>query len=86
MQRREFITLLGSAVTWPIGVHAQQPKIPTIGFIGGSSSGGGTALVECFVSGLRDLGWINDKSIKTKVRWAEGLADRHLQANLPIPS
>ena len=78
MGRREFITLLGGAVVWwPLKARAQQPKIPIIGFIGGSSSAGGTALVECFISGLRDLGWHDDKSIKTKVRWTEGLADRY---------
>lgn len=74
MRRREFIMLM---TAWPLAARAQQSKRPTIGFIGGSSSAGGTALVECFVSGLRDLGWIDGKSIKIEVRWAEGLADRY---------
>jgi putative tryptophan/tyrosine transport system substrate-binding protein len=78
VKRREFITLLGgAAAAWPLAVRAQQRAMPIIGFIGGSSSTGGTALVECFVSGLRDLGWIDGKSIKTEVRWTEGLADRY---------
>src|ERR1051325_3272621 len=77
MRRREFIMLLGGLLAWPLVARSQQSKIPIVGFIGGSSSAGGTALVECFISGLRGLGWIDGKSIKTEVRWTEGLADRY---------
>jgi ABC transporter substrate binding protein len=53
MTRREFITLLGGAVTtWPLAARAQQPaKLPTIGLLGLPAKGATTDIPIVFVTG-----------------------------------
>lgn len=77
MRRREFISLLGSgAATWPLAARAQQPagKLPTIGFLGTVAKSAWP--VEVFDKRLRELGWIEGRTITIEYRWAEGREER----------
>src|SRR5947207_2486467 len=64
MKRREFITLLGgAAAAWPLAAHAQQAsKLPTIGFLGGSTASTQSEWTAAFVQRLRELGWIEGRT------------------------
>src|SRR5450631_2681489 len=77
MKRREFITLIGgAAATWPLAARAQQAgKQPTIGFLGGGTSSAQSLWTAAFEQRLRELGWIEGRTIAIEYRWAEGRSD-----------
>src|SRR6516225_9680195 len=78
MTRREFITLLGgAAAAWPLAANAQQPaKLPTIGYLGASTPSFDSHRVGAFVQRLRELGWIEGRTVAIEYRWAEGRRER----------
>jgi len=75
MRRREFITLLGGAVAWPIAARGQS-SIPVIGFINGSSATAYAAYVQAFIRGLAETGHTVGENVAIEYRWAEGHYDR----------
>jgi ABC-type uncharacterized transport system substrate-binding protein len=78
VRRRAFITLLGGAVVWPLAARAQQTqKLPTIGFLGSSTASAESQRVAAFVQRLRELGWIEGRTVAIEVRWAEGRNERY---------
>jgi putative ABC transport system substrate-binding protein len=77
VKRREFITLLGGAVTWPIAARAQQSgKLPTIGFLGSTTPLVESQRIAAFVQRLHQLGWIENRNVTIEYRWAEGRTER----------
>ena len=76
MKRREFIAFLGGAVAWPFASRAQPAKLPTIGFLGADTPSGWSLWVAAFVQHLRELGWIEGRTVAIEIRWAEGRPER----------
>jgi putative ABC transport system substrate-binding protein len=77
MRRREFIRLFGgAAVTVPVVARAQQPAMPVIGFMNGSSPEAFARQLPAFRQGLSETGYIEDHNVKIEYRWAESQYDR----------
>src|SRR5215204_5927334 len=77
MKRREFTAGLGVAAAWPLMVRAQQSRLPTIGFMGGSTPSATSQWTAIFVKRLRELDWVEGKNLAIEYRWAEGRTERY---------
>jgi len=77
MRRRNFIALLGGAASWPLTARAQQAgRLPTIGYLGSGALATESQRMAAFVQRLRELGWIEGRTVVIDYRWAEGRSER----------
>jgi ABC-type uncharacterized transport system substrate-binding protein len=79
MRRRDFVALLGggAAAAWPLSARGQQMgKRPIIGFLGANTPSAQSQWTAAFVQRLRDLGWIEGRSVTIEYRWADGRPER----------
>jgi putative tryptophan/tyrosine transport system substrate-binding protein len=78
IERRKFLaTLGGAAAAWPLAAKAQQAgPLPTIGFLVAGTPTSHGQWVAAFVQRLRELGWIEGRTITIEYRWAEGRSER----------
>jgi putative ABC transport system substrate-binding protein len=76
MERRDFITLLGSAAAaWPLSARAQQQAMPVVGYLDSRSEQSDTPFVAAFRRGLAESGDLG-KRAKLEFRWADNQSDR----------
>ena len=78
LNRRDFISCLGGAAAWPLAAHAQQPgKLRTIAYFGTSTPAAQSQWTAAFLQRLRELGWIEGRTVAVEYRWAQGRTERY---------
>jgi putative ABC transport system substrate-binding protein len=70
---------VASPAIWPPTLRAQQPAMPTIGFLGAETPALWGSRLRAFHRGLADAGYVEGRNVAVEYRWAEGQNDR-LQA------
>ena len=81
MRRREVILALGgAAASTPFAARAQRPATPpTIGFLGATTSATANQWVAAFVARLKELGWVEGRTVMIEYRWAEAHSERYAE-------
>ena len=64
LKRRDFVTLLGGAVTWPLLARAQEVAMPVAGFIRDGSAEANARNVIAFRKGLNETGYVEGQNVK----------------------
>src|SRR5215831_14417480 len=79
MRRRDFIGIAsGAAVAVPFAGRAQQKRVPVIGFLSFTPGSGDPLprVVEAFLKGLEETGYVAGRDVTIEYRWAESRPDR----------
>jgi putative tryptophan/tyrosine transport system substrate-binding protein len=76
VKRRDFITLVGGAVAWPLAAQAQRPAVPVIGFLQSGSPDATAHTRAAFLGGLREAGYVEGQNIDIVYRYADGQYER----------
>jgi putative tryptophan/tyrosine transport system substrate-binding protein len=76
MQRRQFITLFGSAAAWPLVARAQQSAMAVVGFLRDARAAGSGFLVDGLRKGLAETGFVEGHNLTIEYAWTEGQSAR----------
>jgi putative ABC transport system substrate-binding protein len=82
MRRRAFVTLLGAAAATPLlastltALAQSSGRLPTIGFLGQSTPAVERPRLAAFLNRLRELGWVEGRTVTIEYAWGEGSSER----------
>jgi putative ABC transport system substrate-binding protein len=78
MDRRSFMVLVGATAGVPFAARAQQKRVPAIGFFGFTFGSGDPLppVVQAFLAGLEEAGYVAGRDVTIEYRWAESRSDR----------
>jgi putative ABC transport system substrate-binding protein len=76
LKRREFITLVGGAVAWPLASRAQQPAKQVVGYLSARSASTDVPMLAALNQGLAEIGFIEGQNVVIELRWGEGQFNR----------
>jgi len=74
--RRQFISALGVAVTWPLAARAQRPAMPVVALIDAGSPDGSARHLAAFRKGLNETGYVEGQNVTVEYHWLESHYDR----------
>jgi putative ABC transport system substrate-binding protein len=74
IRRRAFVTLLGSAVAWPLAAGTQQRALPVIGYLNAGAAHPDE--LSAFHKGLSELGYVEGRNLAVEYRWANNDVSR----------
>src|SRR6516165_2738438 len=75
IRRRAFVTLLGSAVAWPLAARAQQRAMPVIGYLSGRTADSDASMLVSVRRGLADVGFAEGRNVAIEYRFTDGRFD-----------
>jgi len=77
MRRREFVAFIGATAVFPLRAQTQHTgKPPIVGYLGATTALAESQRLAAFMQRLRELGWIDGRTVTIEVRWAEGRNER----------
>src|SRR5215469_2692014 len=76
MRRREFMLILGGAMTMPLSLRAQQKAMPVIGYLDVGGPDPANRFQAAFRQGLSEAGYVDGQNVRIEYRWAEGKPER----------
>ncbi len=71
MRRREFVQGIAASTTWPLGVYAQQPSTPVIGYLSSFPPDTSKKFTQAFRDGLKEAGFVEGDNVTVEYRSVE---------------